>query len=353
MTNNIMFDNILSSILLDMGITTPVGKFEIDGLLDTPGHHWSNPGVKQISAYSGGNEYHFVLKTLAEHSKREIEVYKFLNTLEDFPVPRLYYSAYNEENDEYWMIIERCLERDFREPKAFWNECGILLARIHSVFWNNTEHLPIFFHPEQKTDRLAAAVGRLHEFLDSLSVSDVDILESEIDVSLNDLNSCLEDTDIERLTDLQTPDLCLIHGSFHSPEIMWRETHDGFTPLGVDWESSRIGSPAEDLCFAAQNLLPKEEGVLFELFMDSYFKELAENEIHTDRKSLLTLIQQEALIKITDGVIPFLLQTYLKVRKDKSFEKWCEWLRGSLPNTTRYILDLISSGEIYTFSIPG
>ena len=65
MTYNIMLSDVLSSILSDMGIETPIDRFEIDWLMDTPGHHWSNPGVKQISIYAGGDEYRFVLKTLA------------------------------------------------------------------------------------------------------------------------------------------------------------------------------------------------------------------------------------------------------------------------------------------------
>ena len=104
---------------------------------------------------------------------------------------------------------------------------------------------------------------------------------------------------------------------------MWRKTPEAYKPLGVDWEACRIGHPAEDLAFGVQNLLPKGEFMLFDIFMDSYINELAACEIHPDRENLVAVARQEALIKIMDSVIPFLLQTYMKVRKDESYEKWC------------------------------
>ena len=348
MVNNIVLNEVIPSILYDMGISSPVDRIEIDGLIDMPGHHWSNPGVKQISAYAGGDEYRFVLKTLAEHSKREIDVYKFLNAIENFPIPRLYHSVYDEENGEYLMIIERCLERDFPAPEEFWEECGKLLARIHSVFWNKSDSLPSLFHLEQKTDRMTIAVERLKEFFDSLNNGNVNLLESELNVSLTDLRSCLEEIDITCLPAVSTPALCLLHGSFRSPEIMWRETHDGYTSLGVDWEACRIGHPAVDLAFGVQNLLPKGESGLFDTFLDSYIRELEPDELITDRDSLITIARQESLIKVMDGVIPFLLQTYMKVRNDESYRKWCEWLKSSLSDTIRYVIDTITSGDIYT-----
>jgi hypothetical protein len=193
---------------------------------------------------------------------------------------------------------------------------------------------------------------RLYKFLDSLSDSEEKIIESELNIPLINLKSCLKGVDKDRLLDQMAPDLCLLHGSFHSPEIMWRKTSDGYTPLGVDWEGCRIGHPSEDLAFGVQNLLPDEEFRLFDAFIDSYTNELAACEIHTDREILVSIARREALIKIMDGVIPFLLQTYMRVRKDESYQKWCDWLKSSLPTTIHYLLNLISSDEIYTFSIP-
>ncbi|UCC16383.1 MAG: aminoglycoside phosphotransferase family protein [Dehalococcoidales bacterium] len=346
MPNNNMLNEIFPSILSNLGVTNPVNRIEIDGLMDTPGHHWSSPEVKQISAYSGENEYRFVLKTLAEHSKREIDVYKFLTGIEDFPIPGLYYSVYDDKNSEYWMIIERCLERDFPAPEEFWKECGTLLARIHSVFWGKTDNLPPLFHLESRKGKLVDAVGRLYVLLSSLSDGNRNILESELNVSFTELRSCLGEIAKECIPDLPVSDQCLLHGSFRSPEIMWRITPGCFTPLGVDWEACRIGHPAEDLAFGVQNLLPKEEFILFNTFMDTYLKGLAGCEIHPDRENLVSAARREALIKIVDGVIPFLLQTYMKVHKDESYRKWREWLKESLPDTFRYVIDTVTSGGI-------
>lgn len=39
----------------------------------------------------------------------------------------------------------------------------------------------------------------------------------------------------------------LIHGAFYPPEIVLKKGKKEKIPLGVDWESSSIGHPAEDI----------------------------------------------------------------------------------------------------------
>jgi hypothetical protein len=52
---------VFSSILLENGIKASLEKFDIEGVHDEPGFHWSNPGVKMVSALAGGKSYPFVL----------------------------------------------------------------------------------------------------------------------------------------------------------------------------------------------------------------------------------------------------------------------------------------------------
>jgi hypothetical protein len=338
---------VFSSILLENWIKAPLEKIDIEGVHDEPGFHWSNPGVKMVSALAGGKSYPFVLKTLGEHSKREILVYRFLSGQEGFPIPRLFHDVYDEDRKEYRMVIERCVGRSFFRPEDFWVQCGLLLTRIHSIFWNKVDILPDFFNAEIDTERLRKAVDRLSVFLSSLSTKEIGVLEDELGISLSNLFSVLDGVVRESLLELPGTDRCLIHGAFHQPEIMWRETSGGYIPLGVDWERCRVGTPPEDLAFSVISLLAKGENTLFNTFLDTYLSESGKYGISLDRDEVSASVRYEALIQLIAANIPFLLQTYLRVRNDKGFAEWCRWLKQDIPYSVQFIHSYIESSRIY------
>jgi hypothetical protein len=280
-----------------------------------------------VSALAGGKSYPFVLKTLSEHSKREILVYRFLSGQEGFPIPRLFHDLYDEDGKEYRMVIERCVGRSFTRPEGFWVQCGLLLARIHAIFWNQVDILPDFLHIDIETDRLEKAVDGLSIFLSSLATREISILESELGISLGSLYSKLEGVNQGILMESPETERCLIHGAFHPPEIMWRETSEGYIPLGVDWERCRVGTPAEDLAFSVINLLAKGENTLFNTFLDTYLYESGEYGISLDRDEVSASVRYEAFVQRMKSGLTFLLRTYLRVRHDEGFTEWCQWLR--------------------------
>ena len=83
-----------------------------------------------------------IIKVLHEHSKREINVYRFLSNYPNFPIPKVYYSELDGNTETYVLITEFCDaigDWPFKEPEI--TSCGILLARIHSFFWNDVKRL--------------------------------------------------------------------------------------------------------------------------------------------------------------------------------------------------------------------
>lgn len=347
MSEESLFNTVFSSILSHKGVTAPLERLELEGIHDEPGFHWSNPGIKMVSAFAGGIRYPFVLKRLSEHSKREALVYKFLSEQEGFPIPRLFYDMYDDDRKEYWMVIERCVGRDFTRPEDFWEQCGLLLARIHATFWDKVDTLPGLFYIDIENERLQKAVDRLTDFLGSLVTHKIKILDNELGLSFNRLRSALDGVVRERLPELPKTGCCLLHGAFHSPEIMWREISGEYIPLGVDWERSRVGIPAEDLTFGVTNLLAKGENALFETFLDTYLSELRRHGITLDRDEVSASIRHEALVHMMGAVIPFVLQTYLRVHHDESFTEWCQWVRQDIPDTLRFLQSEIESDRIY------
>ena len=347
MSEESKMDSVFQFILSNKGITAPIEKLEIEGVMDEPGLHWSNPGVKQISVYANGKRHQFVLKRLGDHSKREILVYRFLSAKNGFPIPRLYHDVYDDNTKEFWMVIERCVGRDFPNLADFYEQCGLLLARIHASFWDRINTLPEFFRTKTERVRLGNAIDRLSRYLESLSKQDIMNLDEELGISIDDLHSVVHEVDREGLPVSLETARCLIHGSFHSPEIMWREVSGEYIPVGIDWESSRIGIPAEDLAFGIPTLLAKGENDMFSNLVDTYLSELKAHGINLDRDKISTSIRHEAHIKLMSSVIPFVLQTYLKVRDNESYTKWCQWLKQDIPKTIRFVQSEVESGHIY------
>lgn len=341
------FFTVFASILSRNGITAPLEKLEIEGVHDEPGFHWSNPGVKMVSAFAGGKRYPFVLKRLDEHSKREALVYRFLSGQEGFPIPRLFHDMYDDDRKEYWIVIEQCVSRDFTRPEDFWKQCGLLLARIHVAFWGRVDTLPRFFYIDIETERLRKAVDSLTGFLESLSSQENEILDNELELSLSNLRSALDGVVRERLPELSRVGRCLLHGAFHSPEIMWREISGEYVPLGVDWERSKVGIPAQDLAVGVSKLLAKGEDALFAKFLDTYLSELSVHGVTLARDEILSSVRHEALAHMMAAEIPFVLQTYLRVRHDEAFTEWCQWLRQDIPDSLQFIQSEIESGRIY------
>ncbi|UCH42138.1 MAG: hypothetical protein JSW16_04740, partial [Dehalococcoidales bacterium] len=198
MLEELKLNSVFQSILSTSGVTAPVEKLEIEGVADEPGLHWSNPGVKQVSVYADGKYHQFVLKRLGEHSKREILVYRFLSARNGFPIPRLYHDVYDEKTKEFWMVIERCAGRDFPNPGGFYEQCGLLLARIHASFWGKFDILPDFFQTKKDKERLRRAIDILTDFLGSLPEQDIVTLDKELGMSIDYLHSTLQKVPRER-----------------------------------------------------------------------------------------------------------------------------------------------------------
>ena len=336
-----------STILSGDGITASIENLEIEGIMDEPGLHWSNPGVKQASVYAGGTCHQFVVKRLGEHSKREILVYRFLSAQKGFPIPRLYHDVYDDNTQEYWMVIERCVGRQFTNTGDFYEQCGLLLARIHAPFWDKTDTLPDFFQTRKETRRLPKAIDRLSAFIESLSKREIITLEAGLGTSIDELHSAVSKVNREYLPESLETTRCLIHGSFHPPEIMWREVPGEYTPVGVDWEGSRVGNPTEDLSFSVQNLLAKGEDTIFSDFIDTYLSELKEHGVNRDRDEISADTRHEAHVRMMSRQIPFVLQTYLRVHNDDSYAGWCRWFWQNHPDTMRFVQSEIESGRIY------
>ena len=322
-------------------------KLDVEGLREEPGFHWSNPGVKLVSAFAGGKRYSFVLKRLDEHSKREVLVYRFLSGQERFPVPRLFHDTYDDDRSEYWIVIEQCVGRDFERPEDFWEQIGLLLARIHATFWDRVDTLPDFFHTDVEPGQFPKAVDRLAGFLGSLETQETASLEKGLGLSLSSLRSALDGVNRERLPERPETGRCLLHGSFHQPEIMWRVISGEYTPVGVDWEGSRVGIPAEDLAVSVSSLLAKGENTLFETFLDTYLAELNLHGITIDRGKISASIRRQSIMHMMAAVIPFVLQTYLRVRHDEAFVEWCQWVRLEMPHSLRFLKSEIETGRIY------
>ena len=342
--DNATLTRIFSFILSQEGITAPIQWINVKGLRDEPGFHWSNPGLKSVSVTAGNRHFSFVVKRLGKRAKREVLVYRFLSNYEGFPIPRLFHNMYDDDKGEYWIVTECCIGRPFDRKEQFWEQCGLLLARIHVAFWDKTDALPDLFRTEPPTDRTWTAVKKLIGFLDSLPGEETVALEHVAGPTLSDLRTALEGVSHERLPVAPPPANCLIHKSFHPPEIMWRQTDEGYVPVAVDWETARIGAPQEDFRVAGQLLAQGEDG-LVQVLLDSYLDELNTHGISLSRDQFLIAVRGDAILDQMETT-PWLVSEYLRRRDDKSFAKWCEWVVKEIPRILGYMRCGIEEGEI-------
>ena len=346
MTQDIaMLKGVFSTILSREGITAPIQQFDVEGLRDEPGFHWSNPGLKSVSMTAGDRQFSIVVKRLGEHAKREVLVYRALSGHEGFPIPRLFHSVYDDEKAEYWIVTERCVGRPFDCQEPFWEQCGLLLARIHAAFWRRTDALPDLFLIERAPARALTVVRKLIDFLDSLSAGDAGALSHVAGSILSELRPALARVKRERLPVAHPPAKCLIHRAFHPPEIMWRRLDEGYTPVAVDWEQARIGAPQEDFATAG-SLLARGEDDLVQVFVGSYLDELNTHGIPLSGEECLISVRSEALLGQMETA-PWLVSQYLRKRDEATFAGWCKWVVKELPVVLGYIQRGVEEGDLY------
>lgn len=337
---------IFASILLKNGITDPIDKIEIQGIEDEPGLHWSNPGLKKILLSVQDRSFSYVVKTLGEHSKREILVYRFLANKHNFPMPDLYHDVLKEDEKEYWIVIEECLSREFSASEAFWEQVGILLGSIHCQFWNRTDDLPEFFSITPKVAEMAQAFRIFSDFLESLNPEEKELLERDVMFSSDDMKKVLEGVDYNSILERTDTAKCLVHGAFHHPEIMWIKRENKYRPVGVDWEQARIGVPGEDLRIGA-DLLAEEDLRSFDTLFDTYLEIMNANRIEISRDELVTAARRKKLIHRMGNEIPWLLRQYLIVCEDIQFANWCQWVRNNMPNKLEFMKSEIKGDLLY------
>lgn len=343
--DNAALTKVFSSILSQEGITAPIQRIDVKGLRDEPGFHWSNPGLKSVSVIAGDRDFSFVVKRLGKHAKREVLVYRFLCSYEGFPIPRLFHDVYDDDKGEYWIVVEQCAGRSFDREEPFWEQCGLLLARIHAAFWDKTGALPDLFRIERPPDRAWTAVKKFLSFLDSLPAEEAVALEHAAGPILSDLRDTLEGVNRERLPVAAPPANCLIHKAFHPPEIMWRQMDEGYMPVAVDWEVARIGAPQEDFATAGQLLAQGDEG-LVRVLVDSYLDELKRHGICVSGDQFLVAVRGDAILGQLE-ITPWLISQYLRQYDDESFAKWCEWAIGRIPQLLGYIRCGIGVGDLH------
>ena len=337
---------VFSSILSQQGITDPIQKIDVQGLHDEPGFHWSNPGLKVVSVTAGERNFSYVVKRLGRHAKREVLVYRFLSNYETFPIPRLFHDVYNDDTEEYWIVTEKCIGRPLARKEQFWEECGVLLSRIHAAFWGKIDALPSLFHLERPSHRRHTIVKDLREFFDSLSATEAATVEQITGpAALNDTRTALQRVNLERLPAVAPPMNCLIHKSFHPPEIMWRQTGEGYVPVGVDWETARVGAPQEDFGVVGQ-LLAKGEEDLFQVLLSTYLDELGGHGISLPREPFLAAVRGEAA-QDQMKLAPWLVSQYIKRSDDESFAGWCDWAAQEIPRILEYVRRHVATGEVY------
>lgn len=197
-----------------------IEDLSIESHYDEPGFHWSNPGIKKMTITTSSSEIELIIKILHEKSKREVLVYRFLSKFQKFPTPQVYYTEYDETSNFYILIIElgdHIGEWPFKEPQI--ELCGILLARIHSYFWDKINTIPDFFI--QKSYYISRNMSKENtiSFFNKLKDKDFKILE-EIYPNLNKLKQSIESLDKEFFIIEPFTNWTLIHGAFYPPEIV-------------------------------------------------------------------------------------------------------------------------------------
>ena len=343
--DNATLNRVFSDILSREGITVPIQRIEVEGLRDEPGFHWSNPGLKAVSVIAGDRRFSYVVKRLGEHAKREVLVYRALSCYQGFPIPRLFHDVYDGEKGEYWIVTERCVGRPFERQEEFWEQSGLLLARMHAAFWGKTSALPDLFRLERLPDRAWTAVKKMEKGLYSLPAVEMAVLKDVAGPILSDLRDTLEGVGHGSLPVAPPPANCLIHKAFHPPEIMWRRVDERYTPVAVDWEAARVGAPEEDFATAG-SLLARGEDDLVKVFVGSYLDELNIRGISLSGDQFLVAVRREALLGQMEGV-PWLVSQYLRKRGDEAYAAWCKWVVKGIPVMLSFIRRGIEEGELY------
>ena len=174
-----------------------IKELKIENYYDDPGLHWSNPGIKKVSITTASDEIELIIKILHEKSKREILIYRFLSQSQNFPIPKVYYTEYDDTSNVYILITEfgdNIGEWPFKEPQI--RLCGILLARIHSYFYDKINTLPdMFFQNSYYQSRYKFRDDTV-SFLNSLEDNDIKIIEKLVP-NIHSLRSAIESLDNE------------------------------------------------------------------------------------------------------------------------------------------------------------
>lgn len=310
----------------------------IESYLDDPGFHWSNPGIKKVTITTPSSKIELIIKILHEKSKREILIYRFLSKFHNFPIPKVYYSEYNENTNLYVLITEfgdGIGEWPFKDPQI--ELCGILLARIHSYFWVKINTIPDFFNQNTFYSSRYKYKENTVSFFKKLKEKDIKKIE-EIYPNHNNLKQSIESLDKEFFIVDPYTSWTLIHGAFHPPEIVSRKGESEKVPLGVDWENSRIGHPGEDLCGITGQIADWGKPYFYKLIIDSYLKEMNDHGVIIDREALEKEIIVENIIKEVRH-LPWFWSQYLKNKNNKKYSDWVNWFEDSMPKTTNSFLN--------------
>ncbi|MHA2324880.1 MAG: phosphotransferase, partial [Promethearchaeota archaeon] len=309
---------------------------------DDPGLHWSNPGIKKVTITTSNNNIELIIKILHEKSKREIWVYRFLSKFENFPIPKVFYTEFNENTNDYILITEfgdGIGEWPFKEPQIIL--CGKLLARIHSYFYDKITTLPEILFQKSYYQSRHKFKDITVSFLNKLEEKDIKIIE-KIYPNLNTLKNAIESLENEFFIIEPFTNWVLIHGAFHPPEIVSKKGASEKIPLGVDWESSRVGHPAEDIVGITGQIIDWGKPHFYPLMINSYLKEMNNHHITIDKQALEKEVIVENIIRgIKD--LPFLWGQYLRNRNDCKFSSWIDWFKKSMPKiTNRFLNDILN-----------
>jgi hypothetical protein len=318
-----------------------INDVKIEVYYDDPGLHWSNPGVKKIIISTSSKTIELIVKILHERSKREILIYRFLSQHPHFPIPKLYYTEYNEDTNNYFLIIEfeeSIGEWPFKEPEIVL--CGKLAAQIHSYFYDKTNILPEFFIQESYYNSRFKFKDNSISYLERLSKGEMKVIEN-IYPDIHSLKNAIESLDIDFFIIEPYTHWVLIHGGFHPPEIVAKKGEKEKVPLGVDWEGSRLGHPAEDIVGITGQLADWGKPHYYDLLLNSYLEESRNHNIYIDKDDLEREILVENIISQIK-ILPFLWSQYLKNKNNVNFSNWIDWFERSIPKTTNSILNDLS-----------
>jgi len=322
-----------------------IEDLKIEGYYDDPGLHWSNPGVKKVTISTTSRKIELVIKILHERTKREILIYNFFSKHPNFPIPKVYYTEYNENTNNYILITEfedSMGEWPFKEPEI--KLCGILLARIHSYFYNKIDTLPdIFFRNSYYKSRYTFKENTV-SFLNELNENDLEIIKT-IYPNVHKLRNAIESLNKSFFIIEPFTNWTLIHGAFHPPEIVLKKGKREKIPLGVDWEGSRVGHPAEDIIGISGQLPYWGKPHFYPLLINSYLEEMNNHNIEIDKLALEREIVVENIISNIKN-LPFLWNQYLKNKDDINFSNWVNWFKESMPKTTNFFLNDILNKKL-------